>query len=62
MSDNVSSMAGFYKPPTAEYQLEEKMNDNLMKQFQPMLFSDDRNNRPSRAEGNPLLNSVSDFS
>jgi len=42
--------------------MEEKMNDNLMKQFQPM-FSEDREikNRHSNQDS-ALVNSVSDFS
>ena len=46
MSENVSSIAGFYKGPGGpEYNLEEKMNDNLRRQFQPM-FSEEKAGRP----------------
>lgn len=46
-SENVSSIAGqqygrkSHAPGQAGYSMEEQMNDNLMKQFQPM-FSEDR--------------------
>lgn len=47
---------------TSEYIIEEKMNDNLMRQFEPM-FSEDRKvrHRYSGQDG-ALLKSVSDFS
>ena len=43
--------------------LEEQMNDNLMRQFQPM-FSEDRGvkKRVSANDRDNLINSVSDFS
>jgi hypothetical protein len=33
MSENQSYMAGYSRPPAAEYHIEEKMNKKMMKQF-----------------------------
>lgn len=69
MSENISSMTGFTKAHVPaggnapEYKLEEKMNDNLMRQFGAM-FSDEKSHQvpPGSRKDNQLLNSVSEFS